>query len=278
MSCKFCYIPFDGADAGIDRWKQIIVRCAELGMTQISFGGGDPFLYDAFLDLVHWVRGEIGQVEFVHVDTNGLALTAAQYSRIAQDVDLIGFPVDGPSPRTHAAVRGSSRSFGMALRHLQALSPVVATKVNTVVTKQNIDSLPALAERLRAVRPRIWALYEFWPIGDIASEHASRFTVSRSAFDAAASEIVGKYSFCRIEAGSVDSRSGSYFFVTQTGRAYAVTASDPSRYVELGSVFDPAIASRWAHLVDVEANSERMAARLAVVHRRSHEFRLARHS
>lgn len=74
-----------------------------------------------------------------------------------------------------------------------------------------------------------------------------------------------EWQFCEIEVGTAESRSGSYFFVTQTGRAYATRADGPDEYVELGNVFDEGILGNWLAVSDARANRERMRERIQLI-------------
>ena len=37
-------------------------RVAEIGATQVSFGGGDPFMYVEFVPFLEWVRSDVPEI------------------------------------------------------------------------------------------------------------------------------------------------------------------------------------------------------------------------
>lgn len=264
MGCRFCYIPFDGQEADYGVWRSVLERLVELGATQVSFGGGDPFAYREFTRLLSWSRESLKTLQVVHVDTNGLALSESDYDLVASTVDLIGLPLDGSLQRIHDAVRGGRSNFAQSIHHIRALAPRLPVKVNTLVCRPNSEDLPNIAALLRSEPPAIWALYEFWTLGDRAKRFSSRFALTREQYWQAV-KFAESESGINVEFDPVDARAGAYFLVTQTGRAYATTGVLDHDYTELGSVFDDDVLPRWEACVDPLVNRERMDGRLRVL-------------
>lgn len=262
MGCRFCYIPFDRGSSELRTWQAIMSRAVELGATQVTFGGGDPFISRDFIRLVAWLRETHPDLAFIHVDTNGIGLDPRDYDVVARHVDLLGLPLEGPTPTIHAAVRRGRGHFTVVTEHLRALVGKVPIKVNTLVTQENVLHLRALAELLMPLSPAVWAMYQFWPIGPIAVANAGEFDLSADAYADATRRICDEYEFCRIEAGTTESRAGSYFLVTQNGGCYATSPGHPREYADIGSIFDGDVLRRWEQVVDVSANASRMRLRL----------------
>ena len=55
-------------------------------------------------------------------------------------------------------------------------------------------------------------------MGDVAARNSGEFQLESHEFCRAAEMIRCEWQSCEIEVGTAESRSGSYFFVTQTGR------------------------------------------------------------
>ncbi|GAB3449057.1 radical SAM protein [Actinophytocola sediminis] len=243
-------------------------RLSDLGATQITFGGGDPFIYRRFPDLLRYIREELPGVGLLHVDTNGIALREQDYGVVVSTVDLLGFPLDGPSDEQNTLMRPNRAGFSAVRMHLGNLYDLLAIKINTVVTSRNVGVLGELSDLLRGTPPAIWALYEFWAIGPAASINAPNFVVEHETYTNAVSAIRAEVDYCHVEVNLVTSRSDSYFFVTHTGRAYAVSDDDHKHYVDLGSVFEDAVLNRWSAIVREERNGQRMSERLRIIRAR----------
>ena len=52
MSCNYCYIPFINEKINFSLMKKIIYKCSEIGIQIITFGGGDPYNYIEFRNII----------------------------------------------------------------------------------------------------------------------------------------------------------------------------------------------------------------------------------
>lgn len=268
MSCRFCYIPFDRKSSDFATWCRVVDRVIELGARQITFGGGDPFGATGknshspgdFLKFLQWARTATPNDTFIQVDTNAIGLDTAMYDALVANVDMLGLPIEAATPELHAAMRGMRGHFPIVYGHFEVLSRLMPTKINTMVGTRNVDELPALQRLLSDTPPSVWSIYQFWPIGDIAVDNRDDFLISDEVYLRSAEAIRETTTFCDVEVGSIRARSGAYFFCTQTGRAYATSAT-ASGYIELGSVFDDDVLDRWTRVANVDANRNRTDSR-----------------
>jgi MoaA/NifB/PqqE/SkfB family radical SAM enzyme len=259
MSCPYCYCPFDGEEGDVGLWKKIVDRIVSWGCFSITFGGGDPFLYSEFSELLTHANKRRGLLKFIQVDTNGIGVRAHHYPSIKENVDLLGLPLDGSDNATHGLMRSNLKHFDKVINLLTELSRMsVPIKINTVVSRRNVDDLGDLLELLSHFQIRIWSLYEFWPLGLYGSVHKEEYAVPHELFLERAQWIRETCEFAQVEIGSIDKRSRAYFFVSQTGRAYAIKSSNVEEYVELGSVFDDEVIDRW----DLQADRSQMLDRV----------------
>src|SRR5712664_2010500 len=138
MACAFCYCPFDGERAGLETWKRIIDHFKSWDLRSITFGGGDPFSYDGFTDLLTYTKFAFDPELFVQVDTNGIGLAGALDS-IRANASLLGIPLDGSSPAIHGRMRGQQKHFQVITELLSELATTgIRVKVNTLVSDVNI--------------------------------------------------------------------------------------------------------------------------------------------
>lgn len=243
LDCRFCYIPFKRVAAKRELCLRIVERCVDLGCRVITFGGGDPFMHSFILDLAAYAKE---RNVFVHVDTNGMALRKSNYALLDRVIDLIGLPLDGADRVTHGLMRDSPLSFDIAWKHLQALRDYqVKIKINTVLARQNLDTIEQLGRLLAPERVQTWSIYQFWPFSGVTRDDSS-FIISNDEYWNRIYKVQQLELPFRVEPGPVSQRSSKYFFVGHDGITYASSATSTSDYEFLGSIFDEDIVDKWS--------------------------------
>lgn len=272
LSCEFCYIPFSNHAVDLAQAKRVVTKLAELGVQSVTFGGGDPLRYKFVAELLAHAR-KVG-ITHLQIDTNVLGWASKELlGEVADIVDLVGLPLDGPNPNAHAAMRASRRSWTDSVSAAVYLKGRTGVKINTVVGAPNINSIKDLGVLIGLLSPAIWTLYEFWTIGPVAHENEQRFALRPGDF----ADAIGVIQMLLanegtvIENGTVSSRSSSYFLVTDTGLAYTVDRLDSAKYIELGSIFDRDVIRRWISTADAELNYHRTARRIGWAHGSAHQ-------
>ena len=114
------------------------------GVFQVNFGGGEPFMrpdFEQILDACH-SRGIM-----TCISTNGTLLDEARVARLAASrLVAIQVSMDGASPETCDAIRGKG-VFKKAIEAIKLLAATaIPTSINTVLTTQNADEIPAMHE------------------------------------------------------------------------------------------------------------------------------------
>jgi MoaA/NifB/PqqE/SkfB family radical SAM enzyme len=260
MRCRYCYIPFDGLESDIQLWRRIIDEIARLGAKAITFGGGDPMLYRDFRKLLLYTRST---PLFIHLDTNGLCVNDNDFALFQECVDLLGLPLDSDDAAIHGVMRSHARHYRVVMRLLEETSRrSIPVKINTVVSAMNLHSIQGIATIVNSFSVPRWSLYRFWPIGPIATSHASDFEVPESEFTALVEHMEALCPNSVVEKGSVEARHKAYFFVTHTGKAYSVDPLDSSIYVSLGSIFEEDVVKRWSNIGDRSLNARRSRSRM----------------
>jgi mycofactocin radical SAM maturase len=123
--------------------QDAVEQIHQAGVFQVNFGGGEPFMrpdFEAILDACH-ARGIV-----TCVSTNGTLLDAARISRLERSgLVAIQVSVDGATRESCDAIRGEG-TFDQAVAALALLGRSrIPTSLNTVLTAQNADEIPALA-------------------------------------------------------------------------------------------------------------------------------------
>jgi mycofactocin radical SAM maturase len=134
----------DPAELTSDEARRVIDELAELQVFYVNIGGGEPTLRSDFFDLVTYaVERRVG----VKFSTNGTRIDRRAALRLAamRYVD-VQISVDGADEETNDRVRGRG-TFRAATAAMGALQDAGfgAFKLSTVVTRDNVEQLDALA-------------------------------------------------------------------------------------------------------------------------------------
>jgi MoaA/NifB/PqqE/SkfB family radical SAM enzyme len=188
MACRFCasergfdVMPFEEAEA-------LLAGLARRGVTNVVLGGGEPLLWPHGLPRLALRASEMGHL--VQVCTNGAALPEG-FERLP-GIDRWVLPLESADPGLHDRLRPREGGghHALVVGRIEALAragrPVT---ISTVVTRENVDALPGLAEwlarrRREGVRLHAWHLYRFLPVGRGGRRHAGALSVSGEAFRA----------------------------------------------------------------------------------------------
>jgi mycofactocin radical SAM maturase len=116
---------------------------------QVNFGGGEPFMrpdFEEILAACH-ARGIM-----TCISTNGTLLDADRVARLAKSrLVAIQVSMDGARRETCDAIRGAG-VFDTAIEAVKLLSATsIPTSINTVLTAQNADEIPAMHEMARSL-------------------------------------------------------------------------------------------------------------------------------
>lgn len=242
LHCPYCFIPFNNSEVRPSAIMQVLDRCSELGAKVITFGGGDPFQYKFLPEIIE----AASNLDFsLHIDTNGIGLTKADYSLLENHNVLLGLSLDSHIKEIHIRSREEGIAFSRILAHLEELKNTnVRVKVNTLATPINAKSLCEMARFLCQCKIDIWSLYQYLPIlSRVGQENV--YQLSEVEFRRLIDEIKKLKVNYTLEPGFASQRSGTYLFVSHNGEAYIHNPVDKTKYMFLGSIHKDETISRF---------------------------------
>ena len=108
-------------------------------------------------------------------------------------VSIVSLSLDGAKATTHEHIRGVADHFDATIRSLERLVAAGFTvQVNTVVMRDNVTELPAIAQILKYIGVKVWEVFFLIPVGrghDVraldasACEDVCHFLYDASAYD-----------------------------------------------------------------------------------------------
>lgn len=144
--------------------KSSLNEIASYGVEEISFSGGEPFMRNDFLDIVHYTAG-LG-FKSVSVGTNGTLINrdiAKQLKRANMNVFV---SIDGDVAEIHDSMRGIKGAFDQAIHGIklfqeEGIDPLVLT----TATKLNIERIPQIIQLMEELGVKKHSVQCLLPMG-----------------------------------------------------------------------------------------------------------------
>lgn len=144
LACPICFLKAGPGGAAVPRSvaREVADFMGANGLIEVRLTGGEPTTHPAFFDILHDFR-DAGV--YVSVGTNGVFGRRVR-ERLAEERNLwLISSIDG-NQATHDRGRGPTHDVIMAnLRHLKHRNPGLRLRINTVLTKDNLDQIDDLA-------------------------------------------------------------------------------------------------------------------------------------
>ena len=265
MACSFCYMPWERRPVLRNVAIEVLERILSWGVKSITFGGGDPLLYDWLDDLLRITRKRV----FTQLDTNGLGFTDDKMDRLQPLVDMLGLPLDAVSLAVSRNMR-KHRNHASIVKGLipKAVAHGFTVKVNTVVSRVNLHEIMRIGEVVERSGASVWSLYQFWPVGEYGSKNAAIHMIDLDSYTRIVDSARKCFSGVHIEdGGDMKTRCRSYFLLSPTGRAWTISRHDAAKHVELGNILmnEENVLRNWHEHADSDANAGRITSRIALL-------------
>lgn len=141
----------DENELGFEAWKSIIVKLKKwLGVFNLTFGGGEPFLKEDLLGICRFAS-EKGIV--TSVVSNGSLIDKALGEKIIfSGLDALSLSLNSLNPEIHNMTRGTTSSFDEVMRAIENLKNRngIRLTLSTTVMKENINDLIDLVEFVKS--------------------------------------------------------------------------------------------------------------------------------
>lgn len=154
--------------------------------------GGDVLMRSDAFDLVAYARS-LGIPVGLAPSVTPKLTDEAIHRLVELGVSIVSLSLDGATAATHEGIRGVPHHFAETVHALERLVAAGFTvQVNTVVMRDNVTELPAIAQILKDVGVKIWEVFFLIPVGrghavgavtPEESEDVCHFLYDASAYD-----------------------------------------------------------------------------------------------
>lgn len=231
MKCPFCYGHFDGNDLlEIEKYKEIVRRCKNLGVETLNIAGGDPLIYKNVDEIVAFSKS-LGMR--TTMDTNCLLFNSDKHETLVKTLDMISVPIDGCNELIHDKVRAFKGSFQKIIKSLNAISSLsdkIEIRVNTIVVKDNYKQLEGIAELLNQYPITFWHIYDFIPIGKGRQSREDLY-VNHTEYRKLIYDIMCKGYKYTIAYNEPDKRKSEHIYVSSDGTVYSNSSNASEDYI-----------------------------------------------
>ena len=166
LRCRHCNVSADRKLIGELSYQAclgLIQEWSQMGVREITFSGGEPLLHENFLQLVHAVT-RAGM--HASLATNGTMITPAVAKELSRFNVSVQVSVDGSCAEIHEKLRGRKNSYKKTMRGVdELLKNGIDVTIGTVVTKLNVEDIPAILELAQRHEVNHFRLIPFIPCG-----------------------------------------------------------------------------------------------------------------
>ncbi|MEM5834831.1 MAG: radical SAM protein [Candidatus Aenigmatarchaeota archaeon] len=162
LKCIHCHNAYENIrELTYEQKLNALNQIFDLGVLHISFGGGEPTLYEHLLDILKYTSRHT-TCSFV---TNGTLLDKEFCKKLRGLVSYVGVSLDG-FRETHAKIRNAD-IFDKVIESIQMLIRYkIPVRVTTTPTKINYKELPALGRFvLKDLKVSAWKIMKYIPEG-----------------------------------------------------------------------------------------------------------------
>jgi len=171
-----------------------IDQIAALRPRELILTGGDALERSDVAEIIDYARRRGLDPALVVSPT--AQLTEGAIAALARHgLSRMVFSVDGSTPQIHHAVRGTSGTFGPTLRAMRlAECADLVLEVNTLVTRRNMNDLPAIVDLIRPFHVTRWNVHFLVPVGGARDVEMITAAETETVF-AGLADVLGREKF-----------------------------------------------------------------------------------
>jgi len=145
--------------------RAVLRELARAAPLHVVFTGGDPFKRPDLYDLIDAAR-ELELPVSVSPSATPLLTAAALQELRARGVEAMSLSLDGSAADRHDAIRGVPGAFAQTLDLARAaVATALPLQLNTLVSRETLDDLPAIYALTRELGAQRWSLFFLVQVG-----------------------------------------------------------------------------------------------------------------
>lgn len=181
QGCKYCHRFLNINDLCFDDNMKILNNLINDKITDITWTGGEALMYDGIEKLIEWSYKNGIKNKLI---TNGKILSKSDMV-LLKYLDSLTLSIDSVDNEINQDLGRGKEHFPnivTILEYIKNNDLDVKIRINTVVSKLNIDTLEKLNNFLSNYEIYAWRIFRFMPLRETAVVNQKKFDVSDSDF------------------------------------------------------------------------------------------------
>lgn len=182
QKCEYCHGFRNIPELSFEENKEVLMKLIRAGVNYITFSGGEALLYPNIVELLKIARQNGVKSKLI---TNGSLIANNEKVReIVDHLDTITLSLDTTRDEINEQMGRGRNHFTEIKKVLDILkNKDIRIKINTVVTKLNIDYIEELGEFLDTnYKINEWRIFRFAPLRELAKENEKKFEITDEQF------------------------------------------------------------------------------------------------
>ena len=187
-NCRYCF-KFKDEEVSLDAKLKILDRLKELGVKEIIWGGGEPYLVDDIDDLI---KKSHKYGIYNEVITNATMLNKDNIVKKLKYVDKLSISldlIDDDLNKRYGIGENYYKHVKEILPFINKKYPNIYLQINTVVFNGNVDKLNDLYGELCKHKINSWKLNKFYPIRGMALRNKNNLYITNFEYERAVSDF-----------------------------------------------------------------------------------------
>ena len=182
QKCAYCHGFRNIPELSFEENKEVLMKLIRAGVNYITFSGGEALLYPNIIELLKIAKQNGVKSKLI---TNGSIIANSEKMREAINyLDTITLSLDTINDDINEQMGRGRNHFAEIKKVLDILRDKdIRIKINTVVTKLNIDYIEELGEFLNSnYKINEWRIFRFAPLRELAKENEEKFEITDEQF------------------------------------------------------------------------------------------------
>lgn len=182
-NCQFCYRIICNKESTYEQNKKILKTLIELKTEKITWTGGECLLYPHLFKLMKEAHGNHIKNNII---TNGRNLNENIINEIKEYTDYITFSIDTLNDNINNELgRGIEHTNHIIklINYIQNNNIDIKIKLNSIVTKFNIEYIEDIVEIIKKYKIERWKLFKFISLRGKSIENRNKFEIGNEEYD-----------------------------------------------------------------------------------------------
>lgn len=229
-NCQFCYRLICNKENTYEQNKKILDALIALNVDKITWTGGECLLYSHLFKLMKEAHNNNIKNNII---TNGRCLTPQIIDEIEEYTDYITFSLDALNDNVNNDLgRGREHANHIVelLDYINSNNKNIIVKLNSIVTRKNIDNLKEVVGIAKKYPLERWKLFKFISLRGNSLENQKEFEISDEQYYKIVREIKEEKLNCPVIECTKEEIQDEYLLINAIGE-FLVTINGKDRII-----------------------------------------------